>query len=82
MLTAYHSLKDLWRVDALSAGQSLDVLQAFQLYLQLMSILAILNVEWPRVLGDLFSACAYLSNLAPQVQGALLALLSKSSSAG
>ena len=41
--------------------------QAFQLYLQLMSILATLNVEWPAVLGRLFTACGYATNLTPQV---------------
>ena len=52
----------------LPGGQ--DVLpcwQALQLYLQLMSILATLNVSWPPVMGRLFSACGYVTNLTPKV---------------
>ena len=51
-----------------SALNKVLFLQAFQLYLQLMSILATLNVQWPHILGSLFSASGYLTNVAPQVQ--------------
>lgn len=51
---------------------SLVMLQGFQLYLQLMSILEMLNVNWPPVMAHLFAACGYATNLTPQV-GMLLA---------
>ena len=41
--------------------------QALLTHVQLASLLALMNIEWPKVLGGVFKAAAWMVHAAPQV---------------
>ncbi len=42
-------------------------MQVLLTYVQLASLLGLLDIEWPSVMGGLFKAAAWISQVSPQV---------------
>lgn len=47
-------------------------MQALLTHVQLASLLSLMNIEWPKVLGGVFKAAAWVVHAAPQVSNVML----------